>query len=558
MGSSNGFDEDEKPAIDESRNRRTAQEHESATGEGNQGAAGDAAVRSSEDSPATRSAAAVAADAGTSISEIAGKVKSAIGGAFHWMAPVQRGIAAEQRRKESEARIQAENETTRTRRLANDQSERANKAMAELSELVSKYDQAEGQQPQQAAAPGMDDAMKDPKERVGYGLYQNSNLMKNPQFLNDAGRIFLKHGLQGGVAWVQDAEKAGKEGYTDALKRAVAGDLQGAEAAFNANGQARIQPGSLQWADEKKTTITGKYADGREFTVNPAEQLRTLLSPEEYLKRSQGDYFAGRNEANVRGREVSADARVEAAGLAADARRDAAETNAASRVEAAGIRGAGGRGTRRSTGGGTGAGTGAGGDVQPRAEPYGGSKGQAKWTSDLETHYMPKRPAKNKDGSAVVDKNGVQVQEVDEEAAGVVRDLARVNARELNAAGIHPQEASQTFTQFARAFEGGDRAKAFAALDRQGKIAIAEDKQGNPVKAVGVMGQYKDRAGQVRPIFFNLPAKMSDELVAQEAQNRIDKQTSYRNERGWSPRAKPVTPPPESAADFAARGIVQY
>jgi hypothetical protein len=165
------------------------------------------------------------------------------------------------------------------------------------------------------------------------------------------------------------------------------------------------------------------------------------------------------------------------------------------------------------------------------SSPYGGDKGTAKWIDDFEKHYMPKRDVKGDDGQVKMDpKTGSPVQEVDQDVAPMVRDMARVNKEVLAAGDVHPQEAANVFTQFAQAAKSGDRAKMFSTLDKQGRIAIVENEAGDPVKAVGIMGQYRDAKGQVRPMFFDLPEKMSDELTAQEADNRVQKQKNYPDE----------------------------
>lgn len=405
-------------------------------------------------------------------------------------------------------------------RLKTDMMKREDTAMGEFADLLKKYNG--GDTPENAETP----------DRVGFGLYANPSVLKNPKFLTEAAGIFTKHKLPAGVEWLKRAYGAEQENFVTALKVAQGGDLEGAERVFNGSGRQKVKEGTLRWDDPEKTTLAGVDDTGRSFKVNVDEMLRNFLSPEEYLTRARGDYFAGRNEANVRGREVSAEARVTAADIAAGARTSAAETAAAARNA--------GRGT-----------TGTTRPAAPRSSsaPYGGDRGQAKWTDDLEKHYMPKRDAKDDEGKVRMDPKTAQpVQEVDEDLAPTVRDLARVNAEVLNAAGVHPQEASNVFASFARAFKGNDRAKAFTLLDKAGRIAIAE-KDGEPVKAVGIMGQYRDAQGRTRPIFFDLPEKMSDELVTQEVINRVEKERNYRDERGWSPRAAPT------AAQRARAGV---
>lgn len=418
-----------------------------------------------------------------------------------------------------------------------DDTKRAGTAMKEFADLLDKYTP-----PQKGVGP----QDGDPHERLGFSLYTNPSVLKNPKFLNDAAQIFVRNRQPSGLQWLQSAHKASGENLIDALKVATAGDLPGAEQVFNSGGGMKIQPGTLKWADEKKTSLTGVDAQGREFTVNPHELIRQFVAPEDALKRAQADYYSGRNEANVTGRQISADARVDAAEVTGDSRVDAANIRANAGPRG-GVGGAGARAPAAPRG-----------PSAPSAAPYGGDKGQAKWTDDFEKHFMPKRDAMTEDGKPKIDpKTGAPVQELDEENAPIIRDMARINVKELNAAGIHPQEAAHVFTQFAKAFKGGDRAKAYSTLDKAGRLAIIENGEGHPVKAVGIMGQYRDAQGATRPIFFELPEKMSDELVTQEFQNRQEKDKAYPDETKRVQRPSAGGGPQSAAAVAATRGTAR-
>lgn len=136
------------------------------------------------------------------------------------------------------------------------------------------------------AASGTPAAMgpKSANERIGFGLYNNTAVLRNPKFMNEAAQIFLKAKMPDGVRWLEGSYKAAQENLIDAVKLASAGDLKGAEDAFNSTGQHKIQAGTLQWADAGKTTLRGVDAQGKQFEVQPQGLLRTFLSPEEFLK----------------------------------------------------------------------------------------------------------------------------------------------------------------------------------------------------------------------------------------------------------------------------------
>lgn len=125
---------------------------------------------------------------------------------------------------------------------------------------------------------------KDNQHRVGFGFYQNPGLFSNPQFLDETAKDFMKNGLPEGVRWLERSYQAQKEGLLTAVQAASAGDLAGAEKAFNATGKEKIQPGSLEWADESKTTLKGISEDGKEFQVKPKEMLKSFLDPKTYFE----------------------------------------------------------------------------------------------------------------------------------------------------------------------------------------------------------------------------------------------------------------------------------
>lgn len=401
--------------------------------------------------------------------------------------------------------------------------------------------------------PGVPPRQASPQEALGFALHQAPDLMRDRDFLNKAASTFLAKGLPDGIKWLEAGHAAAQEGYTKALQALMNGDAAEAAKAFNASGKLKVKADGITPVEGEpgKWQITSE--DGKTGTLDPKAAYLNLLPPKDFAEfqmkapyyKALADYQGGRNEANVTRAEVGAEARVEAAGIGAD-----------SRVEAAGIRADGTRdaAATRAARGGVGVRAPGGTGTRPAAttSPYGGDKGAAKWTDDFEKHYMPKRDVKTDEGTTKVDpKTGSPFQEVDQDLAPTVRSMARINSEVLATGGVHPQEAANVFTEFAKASKIGNREKMFDSLDTNGRIAIAEDDKGNPIKAVGIMGQYRDARGQVRPMFFELPEKMSDELVAAEAQRRVAKDKAYPDET----KRGAVRNAGSAAAAAARRGV---
>jgi hypothetical protein len=375
------------------------------------------------------------------------------------------------------------------------------------------------------------------QQTLGFALHAAPDLFKDRDFLNTAASAFLTRGLPDGVKWLEAGHAASQEGYTGALKALMNGDIEGAAQQFNSSGRMKVDPKNIVPVEGKEGVYSITGSNGKTMTVDAKQSYINLLPPKDFahvtLMRPYYDALAKKaNEASdtaLEGRRISADARVGAAEVGADSRVEAAGIRAGGAVDAAGVRAAGrGAGSR---------GGGAGGTLM-----YGGDKGAAKWIDDFEKHYIPKRDVTDESGTRKFDANGKPMQEVDADAAPMVRDLARVNHEVLASGGIHPQEASNVFTQFAKAYKTGDRAKMFAELDKAGRVAIVENENGDPVKAVGSMGQYKDARGQTRRMFFELPDDMSTELITQEAINRGEKGKRYPDEgkRGAANNVSPA------------------
>lgn len=220
------------------------------------------------------------------------------------MNPMQE-LATRGERQEREKGLRIENEQSQ---LNLDQAKRRDAATAELSDYTHKYLNGGGQSdtggdqglsmPEQLSGPGSDQSSdlpglekvgpQDAHHQLGFNLYQNTNLLRDPKYLNGAAEIFMRNRMPEGVAWLHNSYAASKENLIDATKLAVGGDLQGAERAFNSTGDHQVEPGSLQWKDDKKTILTGvNKSDGKPFEYDPQKMLKSFLSPKEFFAETE-------------------------------------------------------------------------------------------------------------------------------------------------------------------------------------------------------------------------------------------------------------------------------
>lgn len=131
-------------------------------------------------------------------------------------------------------------------------------------------------------------------ERIGYGLYRNPNLFKNPEFSTRAGKIFLKSGMPEGVKWLEHGAQAVDENTIDSLKRLIGGDPRGAEEAFNARGGQKVVPGSAREVSGGKWEVTYENGDARTF--DPRQVLRAYLKPNEFFNLELKEREVGSKE----------------------------------------------------------------------------------------------------------------------------------------------------------------------------------------------------------------------------------------------------------------------
>lgn len=125
---------------------------------------------------------------------------------------------------------------------------------------------------------------KTPDDVVGYGLWRtNGSPFRDPAFTNRAAKIVADAGYpEQGLAWLRRGEEAAREGGIDALRRLIGGDVAGAERAFNASGTTKVMPGTTRDVGKGQFEIT--LADGQKQIINPRQQLRSYLSPRDFLQ----------------------------------------------------------------------------------------------------------------------------------------------------------------------------------------------------------------------------------------------------------------------------------
>lgn len=159
----------------------------------------------------------------------------------------------------------------------------------------------------------------DAGQKIGFGLYQNTHLLRDPGFLNEAAQIFIRARMPEGVKWLERGYKAQQENAADAMKAFAAGNAQRGIELFNAGGQAKIEGAEPITEGPDKGKWSVRMA-GRPNPVlmDPAADLKSLLDPKAYfevankerddaraavkdeadagLKRAQADYYKRRGE----------------------------------------------------------------------------------------------------------------------------------------------------------------------------------------------------------------------------------------------------------------------
>lgn len=140
---------------------------------------------------------------------------------------------------------------------------------------------------------------KTPEQRLGFALYRQPALLQSREFFDKAAAIMLRTpGMgQDGLRWLLRGAQLQKENGIEALKKLAAGDAQGAEAAFQASGDMKLEPGSLKPLEGGKwqATIAGT---GQVRTFDPLAELRMTLNPKDYFELAAREGKANAEAAN--------------------------------------------------------------------------------------------------------------------------------------------------------------------------------------------------------------------------------------------------------------------
>lgn len=371
-----------------------------------------------------------------------------------------------------------------------------------LAGLVSSSLDAQGQQEIGAATSA--------EQKVSLGLQRNPSLMRNPQFLNAAAKVFLEAGMPEGVKWLEFGHNAAKENFTEMNQRLISGDVQGALTAYNANGQAKAT--GIVPVTDAQGKPTGTYRvqleNGSATDLDPVAAFRATMSPSDFFKamreeqeldakkalwKAQEGYFAGRNQTNLD---------------TAQTRADASTANTVLRLGAGGgSRSGGGKGTATT------------------------GQGRAKWMEDFEK-VLPTRDVLGTDGKPVTYMKAGNIetkQEVDNTIAPALRDLARLNSDALEFSGVAPQEAAATFSGIAAAFRDKKPPEIYDQLQSGNGLVFGRDSAGNAKKVAVRIGTAQDGT----PILAVLTDAQQKALLAEDKRRQLaepKQQQSYRQE----------------------------
>lgn len=138
----------------------------------------------------------------------------------------------------------------------------------------------------------------DPGRKIGFSLYQNPNLLQDPDFLNEAAGIFMRARMPEGVKWLERGFAAQKENGIEAMKAFLAGDAQRGIAAYNASGREKIESARQITEGENK----GRWeirAQGlaQPVIVDPGAALRSYLDPKAFFELAAKEQEGKRKEA---------------------------------------------------------------------------------------------------------------------------------------------------------------------------------------------------------------------------------------------------------------------
>lgn len=181
----------------------------------------------------------------------------------------------------------------------------------------------------------------------------------------------------------------------------------------------------------------------------------------------------------------------------------------------------------------------------------------SKWQDDLnQAKTLPQVASVDGKGNPIMQGMN-QVYQPDPAIAQGVRELARANRQQIEAARVDPEEFGQIGTAIIGAGKMKDPDAIYSALDQTGKLQIVTAKSdGRPIGAAIMLGTDPE-SGQ--PQLLRLP-KSVEQAVIQAEFARRDKRsrTEYTDEgrRMGVPGVTPQKPAPRSAADRARQGVI--
>jgi hypothetical protein len=214
-----------------------------------------------------------------------------------------------------------------------------------------------------------------------------------------------------------------------------------------------------------------------------------------------------------------------------------AETRRDQAIDVAEIR-AEGRG-----GGGGGGGTGRGRGAS------GGAGNLSKWMEDFEK-VMPTKDVLDEKGRPVTYmKAGNQEtrQELDKTLARPMRDMARVNAEVLEASGMAPGEAADTFAEIAATFRDKKPAEAYETLRQGRSVVFARDDQGNAKRVAIQVGTFQDG----RPMLIQLTPEQEKLLLGEDKRRQLESPKQKQAYRQEEERMLKRAPPPAAGGGTA-------
>lgn len=175
-----------------------------------------------------------------------------------------------------------------------------------------------------AAAPQVP-PQAEPTQKIGFELFRNTHLLRDPEFLNEAAQVFIKARKPEGIKWLERSFQAQQQNGIDALRALMVGDRQRALQLLNMSGQnvQDIRP-ITEGPDRGKWMVVAPSGQSR--VLDPGQELKTFLDPKQFFELQNKE----RDDARA---ERKTDAEVTMRGAQTDyykAQADAARRNAAS------------------------------------------------------------------------------------------------------------------------------------------------------------------------------------------------------------------------------------